>query len=142
MLQRYILLFILYYLKNEEFIHLHFFAVRRLILERSTQTQANGFEQVEVRELQEQAEDVLQREEFRFGGAQPFVAQHLRVIIAAGFDHFAAVYRVQCPGNPATSSGAGPSPQRAIGDRPDSGSRDAGPGADFRRPSTRGGRYE
>ncbi|VDH90527.1 heat shock protein beta-11 [Mytilus galloprovincialis] len=71
--------------------------VRRLILEKSTDSEPLNFEP--IKEIEMNSHDgQLQSEEINLGNVQ---AQHLRVVIDSAYDHFAAVYRLHVDGTAA-----------------------------------------
>ncbi|XP_063410633.1 intraflagellar transport protein 25 homolog [Mytilus trossulus] len=71
--------------------------VRRLILEKSMDSEPLNFEP--IKEIEMNSHDgQLQSEEINLGNVQ---AQHLRVVIDSAYDHFAAVYRLHVDGTAA-----------------------------------------
>ncbi|XP_058231233.1 intraflagellar transport protein 25 homolog [Hemibagrus wyckioides] len=71
-------------------ISVHSFNVKRLRIEKSTQTDAEKFEVIAEKEF-EQTEGNLQTNEISLDGSN---ATHLKFLILSGYDHFVSVHKV------------------------------------------------
>lgn len=69
--------------------------LRKLVIEKSTQSAPQSFEPLREA-LLESTDNQLQTQEFKFNG---LAAQHLRFQIESGYDHFVSVHEVSVDGS-------------------------------------------